>query len=359
MTQPFEIQVVGGPRARDGSVTDLYIRVGMNCIGPLSDDEAIALAVALRQQTVHRPLPHPNGGGLVDQTATVATAAFVGPRARVCGAARVIDTARIEDDAVVSDASVVSGEARVSGNARVSGTSKISGEAHVSGFAKVRDATVMGVARVRGHASVSEGAIVWATACVLDRAVVTRRARVGSWCVVGGDAVVDELADISGGMRIGGRAHLGRVQIDGEPLLVLGFLCTSPWLEGVQTYLLPNQLGAIDPSAPPVPIVPGLLAAIDGDASARGHGWYRLTNAVLKLAGDEGKALALHYGPWLAAALITYRATGVPPESFRVLGLALPKDTCVPRTLRAFAKERTLPDHLRKAITAELKAAAP
>lgn len=39
MSQPFEIEVVGSAR-EEGVLTDLYVRVGMNRIGPLSESSS-------------------------------------------------------------------------------------------------------------------------------------------------------------------------------------------------------------------------------------------------------------------------------------------------------------------------------
>ncbi len=63
---------------------------------------------------------HPNGGGWVEDTATVDETAYVGPDARVFETARVSGSAWVYGTARVCGAAEVSGTARVSGNARVS-----------------------------------------------------------------------------------------------------------------------------------------------------------------------------------------------------------------------------------------------
>ena len=68
---------------------------------------------------------HPNGGGWVANTATVAASAFVGRDARVYGNAWVYGDARVYGNARVS------GDARVSDNARVYGEAWVSGDAWV------------------------------------------------------------------------------------------------------------------------------------------------------------------------------------------------------------------------------------
>ena len=68
---------------------------------------------------------HPNGGGWVQDTASVDETAYVGPDAEV------------SENAQVSGNAWVYGSARVYGNARVSETAWVSGDAQVSGNAWV------------------------------------------------------------------------------------------------------------------------------------------------------------------------------------------------------------------------------
>lgn len=67
------------------------------------------------------PVPahmHANGGGWVENTATVAPTAYVGPHAQVKLFAKILDSARLEgngiatDSAVLKDKSICRGEAR-------------------------------------------------------------------------------------------------------------------------------------------------------------------------------------------------------------------------------------------------------
>ena len=86
---------------------------------------------------------HPNGGGWVQDTASVDETAYVGPdaevygNAQVCGNARVFGNARVSGTAQVSETAQVSGTARVSETARVSGAAEVSGNARVFGAAWV------------------------------------------------------------------------------------------------------------------------------------------------------------------------------------------------------------------------------
>jgi len=80
------------------------------------------------------PVPahhHPNGGGWVADTATVAATAYVGPDALVSNYAVVSDNAQVYDDAQVSDNAQVYDDAQVSGNALVYGNAQVSGNARV------------------------------------------------------------------------------------------------------------------------------------------------------------------------------------------------------------------------------------
>ena len=80
---------------------------------------------------------HPNGGGWVQDTASVDETAYVGPdaevygNAQVCGNARVFGNARVSGTAQVSETARVSGAAEVSGNARVFGAAWVSTSRHV------------------------------------------------------------------------------------------------------------------------------------------------------------------------------------------------------------------------------------
>ena len=107
---------------------------------------------------------HPNGGGLVAETARVAETAYVGPFALVKDKAQVLDEARIEDRAVISEKAVIREKAQVSGSALVCdsalvyGSTRVCGSARVFGSAQVYDsAWISGLAQVCG--SVHKGYI--------------------------------------------------------------------------------------------------------------------------------------------------------------------------------------------------------
>lgn len=111
---------------------------------------------------------HPNGGGLVAETAEVADRVYVGPCARVCDYSRlsgdvlVFGNAWISGRAEVSGAALVFGHARVFGNAKVRdytkiyGSARVHGDAVISGFAEALDkADIGGYARIQGNARIT------------------------------------------------------------------------------------------------------------------------------------------------------------------------------------------------------------
>jgi len=100
--------------------------------------------------------PHPNGGGFVARTATVADTAYVGPDARVMGNATVSGHARIEDHAVVENATVQD-HAIVSGHALVNQNATVKDHARVRDFGRVSRSTLAGHAKVVEHATLESG----------------------------------------------------------------------------------------------------------------------------------------------------------------------------------------------------------
>jgi carbonic anhydrase/acetyltransferase-like protein (isoleucine patch superfamily) len=80
---------------------------------------------------------HSNGGGWVSDSATVASTAYVGPRAAVYGTSTVSGNARIEGMAWVNSGATVGGNAVVKDNALVQGGANLSGSIVVGGDAEV------------------------------------------------------------------------------------------------------------------------------------------------------------------------------------------------------------------------------
>jgi carbonic anhydrase/acetyltransferase-like protein (isoleucine patch superfamily) len=110
---------------------------------------------------------HPNGGGFVADSASVAPSAFVGPDARVLDAATVRDSARVEDHAIVS------GQAAVEGQAVVNGWAHVMDQAVVQEQARVRDsAVVKDHATIAGQARVLEYVCIQGNGLIRDQAII-------------------------------------------------------------------------------------------------------------------------------------------------------------------------------------------
>lgn len=147
--------------------------------------------------------PHPNGGGFVAATATVAPGAWVAPGAAVLGQAQVLDQARVEDHAVVSGQAIVRDQAVVSGFARVNENAQVRGEAMVGEYAQVWfGCDIRGQARVQGHT-------------VLYFTGADDQARLGDNTFCWG-------AQLSGSVRLGGDAEYFRPCDAGTYLQVQG-----------------------------------------------------------------------------------------------------------------------------------------
>ena len=74
---------------------------------------------------------HPNGGGLVADTANVAPGAYVDGDARIDGTAQIYGDARIGGTAQIYGDAWIGGNAQIYGDARIGGTARIGGDAEV------------------------------------------------------------------------------------------------------------------------------------------------------------------------------------------------------------------------------------
>jgi len=127
------------------------------------------------------PVPahrHPNGGGWVADTATVAKTAFVGPDAAV------FQFAQVHDFAVVTDTCWVLGSARISDHARIAGDAEVNGNAQVAD-----DAQVTGSAFVTDDARVVGNSQVGGASKCLEQCTISGGAKVFGEAVISGDVV--------------------------------------------------------------------------------------------------------------------------------------------------------------------------
>jgi len=107
---------------------------------------------------------HPDGGGWVENTASVDETAYIGPNAQVYMNAwvsenvQVCESAQVFCSAEVSENAGVFGNARIFENAQVHGYAQVYGNAQVSGYTHMYgNAHVFGNAKVYGHAQVYGG----------------------------------------------------------------------------------------------------------------------------------------------------------------------------------------------------------
>ncbi|MDQ2087737.1 DUF6055 domain-containing protein [Herbivorax sp. ANBcel31] len=129
---------------------------------------------------------HPNGGGFVERTATVASTAYVGSNAVVLGRARVNDDARIEDFAVVKDNAVVSGNAVISGHALVKGRAVVRENAKVRDFAVMLDNS-----QASGNSRVLESAVLSGDYTITDNGVAKGTVEARGRGSVSGQGMID------------------------------------------------------------------------------------------------------------------------------------------------------------------------
>ncbi len=150
---------------------------------------------------------HANGGGFVQDGATVDASAYVGPNAMVLNTAKVLGNARIEDYAVVRnnaqvrDNAVVSGHAVVQDNAQVYGNASVRDWARVFGYAEIYEN-----GKVIEHANCGDGDASTHTK-VYGSAVVKGTTYVYNPSTFGGSLIVD--GDTANGNGTGSAADHG------------------------------------------------------------------------------------------------------------------------------------------------------
>ena len=134
---------------------------------------------------------HPNGGGIVQNGATVDATAYVGTNAMVLNTAKVRGYARIEDYAVVMNSAVVSNNAVVSGHAVVMNNAAVYGNAKVRDWARVFGyVEIYENAKVIEHANCGDGSASTHTK-VFGNAVVKGTTYVYDTSTFGGSLIVD------------------------------------------------------------------------------------------------------------------------------------------------------------------------
>ncbi|MBN1949842.1 MAG: T9SS type A sorting domain-containing protein [Bacteroidales bacterium] len=141
---------------------------------------------------------HPNGGGFVASTATVAETVWVGPNAQVLENAVVSEDARIEGFAIIKGSATVDGSAVVRGTAIVGGTSIITENAVVEEAARVYGSSLSDNAVATGSALLYNSRLRQ-SAIAKDLAYLSDVSLSGT-VIVGGDA--EEWTNCSEGMYL-------------------------------------------------------------------------------------------------------------------------------------------------------------
>ncbi len=140
----------GRPATRRDAMTRLMTLLAAALVASAMAGEAGAWCLAIFG---HSGAYHPNGGGWVEETATVADSVYVGPRAKICNSPEVSGNVRIDGG---NYGAFVYNNARVYGNAFIGEYSYISGNAHVYGNARVLGSAVEGNAKVYGSAVIGK-----------------------------------------------------------------------------------------------------------------------------------------------------------------------------------------------------------
>lgn len=142
----------------------------------LSGAEVISQAATYEKGRGHA---HPNGGGWVADSASVADSVYVGPDAMVLDSANVSGNVRITDQAIVAGSATVKDNAVISGHAIVDGGGMVydngwkMGSVTVSGNAVISDsAVVSGLCTISGNAQILQKAYLTENITVRDHAAV-------------------------------------------------------------------------------------------------------------------------------------------------------------------------------------------
>ena len=142
---------------------------------------------------------HPNGGGWVADSASVADSVYVAPNAMVLGNANLSGNVRIEDYAIVAGSTKVTDNAVICGHAVVDGGGMI----YDNGW-KFGSVTVSGNAVIGGSAVVSNSCTVSGNAKILQNAYLAEAVTVTDNAVVKGMAYVYGKANYSGSAILDG-----------------------------------------------------------------------------------------------------------------------------------------------------------
>ncbi len=130
---------------------------------------------------------HPNGGGWVADSATVADSVYVGPNAMVLGSANLSGNVRVEDRAVVANSVTATENVVISGHAIVDGGGMI-----------YDDGWKFGSVNLSGNVVIGDGAVVTNSCTVSGNAKILQKAYLAEAVTVSDNAVVKGMAYVYG-----------------------------------------------------------------------------------------------------------------------------------------------------------------
>lgn len=97
---------------------------------------------------------HPNGGGWVSHTATVASTAYIGPKCAAFDRARVLEFAELEGRAIACEDAELYGMAKAGGHSAVGGDARVGGAIHILGDVLVTEGLLVGDGVIRQQSDV-------------------------------------------------------------------------------------------------------------------------------------------------------------------------------------------------------------
>ena len=176
---------------------------------------------------------HDNGGGFVENTATVDAGVYVADTSVVCGNAKVkgnakvfgnalvygnaevkdnalvYDNAKVYGDAVIQDDAKVYDNAKVYGDAVIQDDAKIYDSAKVFGNVKAKDnAKIYGMSEVKGDAEIKGSAEVFGNSIIYDSPVIEGNAKIYATASIYGNAKIYGNAQVWGMARVLGSAKV-------------------------------------------------------------------------------------------------------------------------------------------------------
>jgi NDP-sugar pyrophosphorylase family protein len=169
---------------------------------------------------VNGPIPthqHPNGGGLVADTAQVDDSVYIGSNVQIYGEVKISGDVQIYDSVRISDNVQISGSVIISDNAQIWGNAHIHGKkVCIYGNAHIYNAEITGKARVCDHAMIFGNAQIGGSAQISGYAEIKGNARISGRAEISGESVVYGGTWTSSPLQIQGTRHFFNISAPGE-----------------------------------------------------------------------------------------------------------------------------------------------